>query len=180
MKKSLENFKVSPHFYLYEFIEGSQIAETGARLNWEYLNSLTEIERGVFIQLVQMACNKLEEVREFANNELNAGGKIGIKVKTGLRCLKYELMMGRNGSSQHCQKIAVDFILTNITNNMVYDSLMQLCYLWIDGSKVKRWMSGLARKVDGSRDRKWRFIHIDFRTAKDKHLKRGYGARWEY
>jgi len=179
MKKSITNYKISNNFYLYEFIESQGLTGNGSDLNWKYINSLTETERGCFVQLIEMACLKLEEIRKFANSELNSNN-IGIRISTGFRCLEYELSKGRSGKSQHCEKIAVDFTLTNITNDKVYDNLMNACYLYIDGAKGNRWMSGLARLLDSERKRKWRFIHIDFRIAEDKHLKRGYGARWEY
>jgi len=39
MEKSIQNYKVSEHFFLYEFIESSYLYGNGVEMNWKYINS---------------------------------------------------------------------------------------------------------------------------------------------
>jgi len=178
MKKRIEDYKIAKNFRLYEFIEGTAIGTIGADMNWEYLNDLSEQDFKTFLQLVEMNANYLQMLRDWINKEMKTN-KIGIQITSGFRCLKYEKLKKRSGKSQHCVKIASDIRLTGIIDNKIYDNTMSVLYDHIDGNEV-RYMGGLARKLDYSKGRKWRFIHIDFRTATSEHIRRGYGERWEY
>ena len=170
--RKIENYNLTKNFSFHELIEGKSLPQLAVEMNWLFLVNSQEIET-IKSNLKQIAV-EMQDVRDLINKEFPQPTEIGIRIFSGFRCLEWEYHRNRKGTSQHVQGLAVDFGLTNVHDWELYQEIMN----FIHGYYVKhKWMGGLAIKETNNGIS---FIHIDCRKPTNEHIKRGYGARWNY
>jgi hypothetical protein len=154
--------KITANFSLKELVE-AEMPKQAIEWNW------AEMTPEQYANIKKIA-EVVQEVRNLVNaNFKGKGGKqIGIKVTSGLRVLRWELIRNRSGASMHVQGLAADFIPTNCESESQYIQIFD----WIM-EKYKDWNGGLAAKaytVKGSKLITTGFIHLDLGTKR----------RWKY
>ena len=163
-----ENTKLSEHFTLYEYVEGAAMPNNAIEMNWKAWSDEHEAK-------VKEHIETLEQLRTWLNHcykSHNDDKTISLSITAGFRCLEWEKHQGRSGNSQHTV-CAFDIKASNCSRELSI-KLHNAIYNYFDANK---WMGGLAIKHATSGTG---FIHLDFRTPTQEHVKRGYGARWVY
>jgi uncharacterized protein YcbK (DUF882 family) len=156
--------KLTANFSLKELIE-AQMPTQAIKINNE---DITAVERD--------NCQKIAEVLQDVRNKVNAkfrgkGGRdIGLRITSGYRSKRWELLRGRSGNSMHVQGLAVDFVPVNCVDDAQYIEI----YNWIL-HEYRNWNGGLAAmdykfKKGTTEILTYGFIHIDLGTKR----------RWKY
>jgi len=179
MKKSLKNVKLTANFWLYEFIESTQIGTKGHELNWEYINSLSEAEKEKLVAKIKKIAKELQSDRDLINLEFKAENdnkEIGFEITSGFRSKEWEKIKGRipgqNGRkdwSKHTIGYTADYRVI-CKDDELYNKAMK--FLW--NKDKENFIGGLAKKISSlpeHKNRQMRFIHKDFR---------GIFTRWSY
>ena len=168
MNKPIEDSQVTRSFRLYEFIEAS-LPVLAVKLNWKHIN---EFKQGEFQRLAE----HLQCVRNVVNAEFrqgNGGREIGMRVTSGFRCLAWEILRGRPGTSQHTVLAAADIQPTGCPPLMAVEIIAWLNQKY--GPRKTGHMGGFAIKKPTYNSQgkvvAVGFAHFDLR---------GYVARWEY
>lgn len=153
--RQLPNKQITPHFSLYEIIEGT-LPHRAVELNWKNIGQFS-------ISKFTEMCRQVEDVRAFVREKY---GPITFRVTSGFRCKEWELEQGRSGNSQHT--IAALDIQFHGCEKELSDKIMKdmVKKYW---SKRTGWKGGFAIKRPSLGLRG--FIHFD---------NRGTVARWEY
>ena len=161
--RTIKNYNLSPHFSLYEFIEGSFMSKKGHEMNWKHIDEC-DVEK-----LKQMA-QRLEFLRDDINrnfkSDIDPTKSIGLQITSGWRCLAWELFRNRSGKGQH-PIAAADVIPTNVSKELSDEII-----LWVYdkyNSRLRGWEGGFAIKRPTPSTTG--FIHVDIRKE---------NARWEY
>ena len=152
----MKNKQLTKNFKLFEFINAKMPAEA-VMLNHSTIAKMDKKEYDKLISNITDVANELQKIRD----------KYGkpITITSGYRCIEWEKIKGRSGASQHIFGMGADFV---IQDQEIMKSILD---------DYKSWMGGLASMV---REGKIIFIHLDLRTPNAEHIRRGYGARWEY
>ena len=91
------------------------------------------------------------------------GGKIGVRITSGVRPLWYERLKGRAGGSRHVQWDALDFDITSVSEPKRSAILK---WLWLDIDANHNGGAAISYRQDGT----IAFIHVDS----------GRKRRWKY
>lgn len=161
------NYKITPNFSLYEFVEGKALPKKAIELNWQHWNS-------TYYQNMIEVLNEAEKIRTWVNNEFAKDKTISVIINCGYRAKAWDLLQKRSGNSQHQFGNAIDITFGNVTKEVNIE-IIKAVYDFYNNSK---WMGGLAIKK--STGGAIGFVHIDIRTPEPHHIQRSYGARWEY
>jgi uncharacterized protein YcbK (DUF882 family) len=157
--------KLTANFSLKELIE-AQMPADAIRINNE---DITDAEKE--------NCKRIAEVLQDLRNKVNAkfrgkGGRgIGLRITSGYRSKRWELLRGRSGNSMHVQALAADVVPVNCVNDAQYIEI----YKWIL-HEYRNWNGGLAnmdykfKKGSTTEIESYGFIHIDLGTRR----------RWKY
>ena len=161
--RSIENFKLSENFTLYEFIEGINMPEEAIELNWENIDELNIDEA---IQIAERVQKERDYVNEVFQEE-NGGVEIGFAITSGFRCLEWEHSQGRSGNGMHPKSKAMDIIPINV-NKKLGDKIIKHLYTR-NKSRQNGWYGGFAIKEPTPKS--VGFVHYDNRREV---------ARWMY
>lgn len=165
--RKIPNRKLTDNFTLHEFVE-ARLPKQGVDLNWKHYDQFNESE-------YQKLANFLQDTRSLINDNfrhLNGGREIGLTITSGFRCREWELIRGRDGTSQHCVGEAVDIQPVFCSDGLAVDIMKWLYDLdWpretghVGGFAVKwpTYEKGVVKKLG--------FLHYDMR---------GFVARWTY
>jgi hypothetical protein len=164
----MRNRKISHNFHLYEFIEAA-LPPQAVELNWEHISQFKE-------ELYLKLASELQKIRNQVNIEFrtgNAGNEIGLRITSGFRCLEWELLRGRTGTSQHCVGAAADVQPVGCSDRMAVEIMY---WLWDQHwPRQTGWPGGFAMSkpiyTQGGIIERIGFLHYDLR---------GQVARWEY
>lgn len=166
----IENVKVSRNFMLEEILFGSVMPKEAIKLAKENLTP-------TIVENYKSFASEIQNIRDYVNihyeSDIDAKKEITLIINAGYRPVQWEKMQGRSGDSQHTI-CAVDFRFGNVSyelNKEIMEEMYRIYYL-------KKWMGGLAIKKPTLKS--FGFLHLDPRVPSVEHLKRGYGARWEY
>lgn len=170
----IEDKQLSPHFSLYEIMQGKALPHKAWEMNWLAYEDEFNEER--FIEL----CEKMEEERSWVNenyvSDINTRD-IGFRVTAGFRCLAWEHHRGRSGKSMHTIA-ALDIQPTNCSKELAVEIMDDL---WDKNwSRSNGWEGGFAIKRptynSSSEVVRKGFLHYDMRRRNGKL----YPARWRY
>jgi hypothetical protein len=159
------NKQIQVNFSLYEYLMGTALPSQAIAMNCKFLQQ-NEVEAKQIVNKIKEVSKEHQKLRNLINEHFwneNDVQDIGIEITSGFRCLEWEKHQGRSGLSQHTTGNAIDFTLTKVKDDELYNKIMQwIMDLYID------FEGGLASKVVNGH---FVFIHIDFRGNK---------ARWSY
>ncbi len=165
--RSLKNRNLSENFTLYEFIE-ARLPIEGVTLNWKNINEFRQQE---YMKLAQV----LQDVRYTVNSAFRAENKnkdIGLLITSGFRCKAWELIRGRNGTSQHTVAAAADIQPLGCSDELSA-KIMKFLYD-MEWHRERGHQGGFAVKwptYQGGKMITRGFVHYDTRKAV---------ARWTY
>jgi hypothetical protein len=164
------NIKLTPNFWLYEFIEASPSNNQQFKnIAWK---NIGEFNADNVIRLAQF----LQSKRDYVNNMFraeNSGREIGLKITSAFRPVEWELLQKRSGNSRHTKTDAADIQPINCTPTLAVKIMKHLES--IDSPLDTGHQGGFAVKHP-TYDKKGNiqligFLHYDLR---------GTVARWTY
>lgn len=148
----MKNRQITPHFSLYEFIQGTAMSRQAIDMNMANLHEINEAE---MLKILQV----LEKIRK--EIELEFKQVIPITITSGFRCQEWEFLKGRGRITRHSSCKAVDFV-PKCEPVLAVKILDYLYNKYND--RVKGWKGGFAiKKPTYERGKlvKVGFIHID-------------------
>ncbi len=157
------NRKLSKHFSLYEFIEGTTMPKAGHEMNWKYFSECDQ-------DSLELLAYHLEVVRKWTNDNFklkNKGRTIGLAVTSGFRCLFWERLRGRSGLGQHPYAKAADVIPTNVPKEL--------------SDEIIKWWDKIYSPREGGWNGGFAILNPTSTTSGFGHFDiRGTVARWTY
>lgn len=159
-----DNRRITEHFWLYEFLFGSELPKLGHELNIKSIDEFDDFD-------VEGLAEDLEALRSEVNfifKEKNGGKTIGLEITSGFRCLAWEIYRKRSGQSRH-RWDAVDFRPTNVSKELSQEIIWWLHKRY--SPRIGGWEGGFAIAEPDLEKGKTGFVHID---------RRDKIARWTY
>jgi len=168
MTRTLPDRSLTRNFRLYEFIE-SALPFQAVWLNWKYINEFQEHEYQRLAEYMQCVRNMINA--EFRQG--NGGNEIGIRVTSGFRCLAWEMIRNRPGTSQHTVLAAADIQPTGCRPAMAVEIL---AWLFQKYSPISHGHKGGFAIKNPTLDANGKILSVGF-----AHFDlRAQVARWEY
>jgi hypothetical protein len=166
----MQNKQLTKNISLKECLEGVVMPKEAIDMAWKHLNR--DIENNL-----QLIAEAVQEDRDYVNRRFKSDlndKEISVIITAGFRPKEWEWLQDRSGDGQHPLGTALDYCFGNVSLKLAQE-LTRAVYR---KNEKEKWMGGLAIKKPS--EITTGIVHKDNRTPSEKHIRRGFGARWEY